>query len=182
MVIEPLAKSHDCKRFDCTEEWMVEGEDLEAASEMNVFLQRYALDQMKKGVSRTFVLRDEKGDDPNRTLGYYSTSVAHLMSEEIPKVVSPRMTIPVFVLLRLAIDKEVQGRGYGSKLFVHVLHQLVHLNAITGVYALVLEPLNAHVRGFYERFGLCSFPGDPHRMYARVKEIESWLKQDTQAT
>lgn len=182
MVIESLAKSHDCKRFDCTEGWMVEEEDLEAASEMNVFLQRYALDQIKRRVSRSFILRDEKGGDPSRTLGYYSTSVAHLTSEEMPKVVSSQMTIPVLVLLRLAIDKEFQGRGYGSKLFVHVLHQLVQLNTITSVYALVLEPLNEHVRGFYERFGLCSLPGDPTRMYVRVKDIESWLDQRTQAT
>jgi ribosomal protein S18 acetylase RimI-like enzyme len=161
---------------------MVDEEDLEAASDMNVFLQHNALDQTKKGVSRTFILRDEKGDDPNRALGYFSTSVAHLKSEEMPKVVSSKMTIPVFVLLRLAIDKEFQGRGYGSKLFIHILHQLTQLASQTGVYALVLEPLNEQVRGFYERFGLCSLPGDLARMYIRVKDVESWLNQRTQAT
>ena len=155
---------------------MVEEEDLEAAAEMNIFLQRHALDQMKRGVSRTFILRDNEGADPNRVVGYYSTSVAHLLPEYMPNVVSPRMTIPVLLLLRLAVDKEFHRRGYGSKLFIYMLHQLTHLASETGIHALVLEPLNEHVRGFYEKFGLCPLPDDPRRMYIRVREIGAWLK------
>jgi GNAT superfamily N-acetyltransferase len=155
---------------------MVEEEDLEAAAEMNVFLQRHALDQMKRGVSRTFILRDNDGPDHNRALGYYSTSVAHLSAEDIPNVVSHRMTIPVLLLLRLAIDKEVHRKGYGSKLFIYMLHQLVHLASVTAIHALVLEPLNQHVKGFYEKFGLRPLPGDPRRMYIRVREIGAWLE------
>ena len=177
MVIEPLIKAHDCKRIDCTEEWMVEEKDREDADDMNHFIRHHALDQVKKGISRTFVLRDIDGEEPNRVLAYYSTSVGHLAPVDIPKVVSPRMTIPVIFLLRLAVDKNFQRRGFGAKLMIHFLVQVVQLANQTGIYALVLEPLNEHVRSFYQKFGLLPLPRDPNRMYVRIRDIEEWLKQ-----
>ena len=177
MVIEPLVKAHDCKRFDCTEEWMVEEKVRDDAADMNFFIQRHALDQVKKGISRTFVLRDIDGEEPNRVLAYYSTSVGHLAPDDIPKVVSARMTIPVILLLRLAVDRNFQRRGFGAKLLIHFLVQVVDLASQTGIYALVLDPLNERVKSFYQKFGLCPLPGDPTRMYVRVREIEDWLKR-----
>jgi len=156
---------------------MTEEEDREAAADMNLFLQRRAIEQVKKSVSRTYILRDDNATDSGRVIGYYATSVGHLVPDDIPKVVSPRMTIPVFLLLRLAIDKDFQGKGYGAKLFVHVLHGLVRLAEETGIYALVLDPLNDHVRLFYEKFGLRSLPGDAARMFIRVRDVEAWISQ-----
>jgi GNAT superfamily N-acetyltransferase len=156
---------------------MTEDEDSEAAADMNLFLQRHAIEQAKKGVSRTYILRDESVADASRVIGYYAVSVGHLVPDDIPKVVSPRMTIPVFLLLRLAIDKDFQGKGYGGKLFVHVLRRLVGLSKETGIYALVLDPLNEHVRAFYEKFGLGSLPGDMARMFITVRDIEAWISQ-----
>ena len=179
MVIEPINKEHDCKSFDCTEEWMIEEEDREAAADMNLFVQRRAIEQAKKGVSRTYILRDDSAADAGRVIGYYATSVGHLAPDDIPKVVSPRMMIPVFLVLRLAIDKGFQGKGYGAKLFVHVLHRLVYLAEETGIYALVLDPLNDHVRSFYEKFGLRSLPGDAARMYIRVRDVGAWISQNS---
>jgi GNAT superfamily N-acetyltransferase len=157
---------------------MVEEKDREDAAGMNLFIQHHALDQVKKGISRTFVLRDLDGEEPNRVLAYYTTSVGHLAPEDIPKVVSARMTIPVIFLLRLAVDRNFQRRGFGSKLLIHFLVQVVQLASQTGIYALVLEPLNERVKSFYQKFGLCPLPGDPNRMYVRVRDIEDWLKQN----
>ncbi len=175
-MIEPLTKAHDCKRFDCTENWMVETKDVEDALDMNVFLQHHALEQAKKDISRTFVLRDQNAEEPHKAIAYYSTSVSHLESADIPRVVSPRMVIPVAVLLRLAVDNSYQGKGIGKKLFVHFLHRMVSVGSEIGVYALVLEPLNQRVRGFYERFGLLPLPEDPTRMYVRLRDVRSWLE------
>ena len=179
MVIEQISKEHDCKRFDCTEEWMVEEEDREAAADMNSFLLRHAIEQAKKGVSRTYVLRDENATDANRVIGYFATSVGQLDPDDIPKVVSPRMTIPVFLLLRLAIDKDFQGKGYGAKLFIQVMHHLIRVAKETGVHALVLDPLNDHVKPFYERFGLRALPGDTSRMFIRARDVETWISQNS---
>jgi GNAT superfamily N-acetyltransferase len=175
LVIEPIAKAHDCNRFDCTEDWMVTETDREDAAEMNAFVRKHALDHTKKGISRTFVLRDEGADDSFRVIAYYSTGVGHLHASELPRVVSPRMTIPVALLQRLAVDREFQHKGIGTKLLVHLLVQLVRVADDIGVYALVLEPLNDRVRGFYERFGLVPLPGDPSRMYVRVTDVRAWL-------
>jgi hypothetical protein len=77
---------------------MVEEKDREDAREMNTFLQKHAVEQAKKGISITYVARDEKGDESNRVIACYSTSVGHLMPTDMSKVVSPRMTIPVVYL------------------------------------------------------------------------------------
>jgi ribosomal protein S18 acetylase RimI-like enzyme len=175
LVIEPIAKAHDVSGFDCTEGWMVAHHDRDAAADMNEFLRKHALDHAKKGISRIFVLRDDESDDPLRVVAYYTTSVGHLESRDLPKIVSPRMTIPVAVLQRLAVDKQYHRKGIGSKLLVHLLIQLGRVAGEIGVYALVLEPLNDHVRGFYERFGLRTLPEDASRMYARFIDIQAWL-------
>lgn len=156
---------------------MVDEADIEAASDMNIFLQRRALEQMKKNISFTYILRDDQNSEPHRVLAYYCTSVGQLKPEDLPNVVSPRMTIPVFVLLRLAVDRQFQGKGYGSKLFVHILRQAVDLSSQIGLYAVVLEPLNEHLRAFYEKFGLLSLTDDPDRMYIRIRDVESWMSK-----
>jgi GNAT superfamily N-acetyltransferase len=175
LVIEPLTKVHDCSRFDCTEDWMVADDDRADAADMNSFLRKHALDHAKKGISRTFVLRDEVSAGPLRVIAYYSTSVGHLESRDLPRIVSPRMTIPIALLQRLAVDREFQHRGIGTKLLVYLLIQLARIAGEIGVFALVLEPLNDQVRAFYERFGLQPLPDDPSRMYVRVIDVQAWL-------
>lgn len=177
--IVPIEKSHDSKEFDCTEEWMVEEEDRADAADMNAFLQRRALDQAKRGVSRTFVVLETDGEQPNRVIAYYSTSVGHLKPDDLTKVVSPHMTIPVIHLLRLAVDRRYQNRKIGKRLLAYYLSRAVLVADETGIYAVVLEPLNAHVRGFYERFGFQSLPNDPGRMYLSMRDVRAWLQAGT---
>ena len=154
---------------------MAADKDREDAADRDAFLRKHALDHTKKGISRTFVLRDEDSDDPYRVIAYYSAGVGHLQPADLPRVVSPRMTVPVALLQRLAVDRQFQHMGIGTKLLVNFLARLVQVARDIGVYALVLEPLNDRVRGFYERFGLCAMPEDSSRLYARVTDIHEWL-------
>ena len=162
--------------FDCTEDWMVEQKDKEDAADMNTFLQRRALDQAKRGVSRTFVVLDTDGEQPDRIIAYYSTSTGHLKSDDLPKVVSPNTTIPVIHLLRLAVDKRHQNKRMGKRLLAYFFSRAVMVAQAVGVYAVVLEPLNDHVREFYERFGFKTLPSDPGRMYISMRDVMAWMQ------
>ena len=173
--VVPLEKSHDSKDFDCTEEWMVEEEDRADAADMNAFLQRRAIDQAKRGVSRTFVVLEAEDERPDRVIAYYTTSAGHLKPDDLPKVVSPNMTIPVIHLLRLAVDKRYQGRGIGKRLLAYFFSRAVVVADEMGIHAIVLEPLNDHVRAFYERFGFQPLPGDPDRLFLSMRELRAWL-------
>ena len=173
--VVPLEKSHDSKEFDCTEEWMVLEEDRANAADMNTFLQRRALDQAKRGVSKTFVVLETEGMGPNRVIAYFSTSVGHLQPDDLPKVVSPNMTIPVIHLLRLAVDKKHQGRRIGKRLLAYFFSRAVIVAHEMGIHAVVLEPLNEHVKAFYEKFGFLALPGDPERMYLSMRDLKAWL-------
>ena len=174
--VVPLEKTHDSKEFDCTEEWMVLDEDKADAADMNTFLQRRALDQAKRGVSKTFVVLETEGTGPNRVIAYYSTSAGHLTPDNLPKVVSPTMTIPVIHLLRLAVDKKYQGRRVGKRLLAYFFSRAVIVAQEMGIHAVVLEPLNEHVRTFYEKFGFQPLPGDPGRMYLSMRDLKAWLE------
>lgn len=169
-----LEKSHDIKEFDCTEEWMVEDGDKADAADMNEFLRRRALDLSKRGVSRTFVVLETDGEQPDRVIAYYSASAGHLASDDLPKVVSPNMTIPVIHLLRLAVDKRYHNRKIGKRLLAYFFARAVVVADETGIYTVVLEPLNDRVRGFYERFGFQSLPGSPGRMVISMRDVRVW--------
>ncbi|HLX87661.1 MAG TPA: hypothetical protein VKR22_04260, partial [Acidimicrobiales bacterium] len=56
------------------------------------------------------------------------------------------------------------------------LSRVVRVSDETGVHAVVLEPLNRHVRKFYADFGMRPLPTEPERMYIPVKEVREWLK------
>ena len=124
----------------------------------------------------TFVALETDGEQPNRAVAYYSTCVGHLKSDDLTKVVSPNMTIPVIHLLRLAVDKRYQNRKLGKRLLAYFFSRAVVVAEETGIYAVVLEPLNDHVRGFYERFGFKSLPDDPGRMYISIRDVRAWLQ------
>ncbi len=179
MRIVPLEKSHDSKEFDCTEDWMVEEEDKADAAGMNEFLHRRALDQAKRGVSKTFVVLETDGEQPNRVIAYYSTSAGHLQPDALPKVVSPHMTIPAIHLLRLAVDRRRQGGRIGKRLLAYFFSRAVVVANDMGIYAVVLEPLNDHVRTIYEKFGFQPLPGNPGRMYLSIRDVRAWLQART---
>jgi GNAT superfamily N-acetyltransferase len=177
--IVALERSHDTKEFDCTENWMVEEEDKADAADMNEFLHRRALDQAKRGVSKTFVVLEEDGERPGRVIAYYSTSAGHLKPDDLPKVVSSTMTIPVIYLLRLAVDKRYQNMKIGRRLLAYFLSRAVEVANEIGVYAVVLEPLNSRVRKFYELFGFRPLPDDPGRMVISMKDVRAWQQART---
>ncbi len=89
------------------------------------------------------------------------------------------MTFPVVHLLRLAVDKRYQNKKIGRRLLAYFLSRAVAVAAETGIYAVVLEPLNDQVRCFYERFGLKSLPNDPGRMVVSMRDVRSWSQART---
>ena len=85
--------------------------------ELNDYLKRYAKQNHKKGIAKTWVIVNS--DNPEIPLGYYSLSMAEIqkdnLSEEMKKGL-PRYPLPVVRIAKLAVNKDSQGQRLGELL------------------------------------------------------------------
>ena len=69
--IEELSQKHDRTQFDC------------GVQELNRYLKNIARQHLVKGISRTFVLIEEK--QPEIILGYFTLAFCEVQAEVLPK-------------------------------------------------------------------------------------------------
>ncbi len=157
--IEQLDKSHDRQAFDCGEE------------SLNIFLKRFARQNAKKGLGRTFVLVKE---GEAKIYGYYTISSNSFGYEIVPENL-PRYPVPVVHLGRLAIDKSAHGKRLGKALLFYALEKAAHLAEQLGIYAVEVYALNEQARDFYLKFGFTELKDDKFHLYIKVDQIMKLL-------
>lgn len=106
MKIEELSRSHNRDGFDC------------GVSELNEFLKNLARQNLKKGLSRTFVLVDEK--IPEEILGFYTLSIFEISAQKLPSKFSKKYKgqLPAVKLARLGISKVRQKQSLGKHMII----------------------------------------------------------------
>jgi len=152
-VIEQLARHHNRKSFDCS------------VPPLNTYLQKQAMQHAKSGVSRTFVLADEK----NNIQAYYSLSMGSINKSLLPKKLQkkfPHHPLPIVRLGRLAVDASYQGKGFGKRLLAHALHKCYLLSQEIGMVAVVIDAKDQQAKDFYLQFEFDSLP---------EQELTLWL-------
>jgi len=144
--IEHLDRRHDRAGFACgipaLDEWIV----------------RYAGQNEKKGLSRTYVLT-RPGEV--RVFGYYSISTCQVSHESLPvphsKGTSLKVKIPALLLGRLAVDATCQGQGLGDLLLAQAMRQSQDVADQVGILALTVDAIDDRARNYYLRRGFLSF-------------------------
>ena len=158
--IEPLGRDHDRQAFACGHESLDE------------FLKARAGQHQRKRMSRTYVAV-RPGE--RRVLGYYSLAVQHVEPGDLPAALArklPRHPIPAALLARLAVDSSTQGQGLGAALLRNALTRCVGLADQIGLFAVVVDAIDAAAARFYTRFGFLPLGGDARRLYLPVETIE----------
>ena len=156
MIILPLNNSHDRKSFDCGE------------PSLNEFLQRYARQSAAKRISKTAVAVAH--ETATEIFGYHTTLVTTIKIEHIP-VKLGKTGIPSYLLARLAVDLNQQGKGIGEDLLYDVFRRAVLIAEQTGLYAVVLDALNDRAKKFYLSYGFQELLDDPLHLYLPVETI-----------
>lgn len=158
MLIEPLARVHNRKSFDCGDE------------EVTRFLREKALQDHERDLSRTMVLIDTP-DSPKRIIGYHTLVMTQVRQEDIPND-RPRITrgIPVILLGQLGVDVNFQGKGFGDILLMDAQARTDEISRKVGIRALMLDARNERLARWYEQHDFIRFP-ENLRMFKSIEAI-----------
>lgn len=134
---------YDLSQFDCGE------------ASLNAFLAEHLQRQHRGKFLRAYALttREEKP----RVLGFYTLSgscfeKAYLPSKTQQKRV-PYKNVPSVTLGRLAIDKHIQGQGFGELLLTHAMKTVYQASFAVGIHGLFVDALNDKAKNFYLKMG-----------------------------
>ena len=132
-------------------------------------LQRRALKNQTEGASRTYVVTNDDGC----VLAYYALAAGSVIAAEATGAVRRNMPspIPVVILARLAVDRSLQGKGFGTALLRDALLKTVRAADTIGVRALLIHALDEDAAAFYEKFSFSRSPADSLVLMMPLKAV-----------
>ena len=130
------------------------------------FLQQQAHQNMRRGVSQTFVL--VPADAPAEIAGFYTLAPAEVrlaLLQPADAKPLPPYPVPCFRMGRLARDQRWRGQGIGGLLLGLAVQRCLEARRSVGGYALIVDAKNPEARTFYERHGFRPFLDTPLSLY-----------------
>jgi predicted GNAT family N-acyltransferase len=160
LTIEKLENIHVKDEFIC-------GYDL-----LDNYLKRQANQDVKRKLSSCNVLVDER----NVVKGYFTLSANSIRRQELPdeliKKLPPSYSdLPVILLGRIAIDKSIQGNGFGEILLFDALKKCLDLSNQLGILAVIVDPIDSKAVSFYKSYGFIELLTSD-KMFLPMKTIE----------
>ncbi|MDP4014338.1 MAG: GNAT family N-acetyltransferase [Candidatus Nanopelagicales bacterium] len=156
-IVEPFHRRFDRRAFDSGQPALDE------------WLRSQAGQQDCRHNARTFLAVLD-----NRVIGYYSTLTYRLDLDEVAAAVGAgarQYPIPAVLLARLAVDREFQGHGVGSRLLLDGLARLASVSRDIGFEVVVVDALDQDASVFYRRFGFRAFQRKPLKLFLATKDL-----------
>lgn len=141
--VKEISPKSVLKKFDCEVEVL------------NKFLSRYALRNDELGIGKTFVALNEN----NQIAGYFTLATAQVAYQEIPddfRGKLPKYPIPALRIARLAVNKDLKGKGIGKWLLAQAFIKAIHVADVTGLYFIIVDAKETS-KSFYEHYGFHKF-------------------------
>lgn len=148
--IVPLTRDQRLDHFDS------------GAPELDRWLTRSALDADAAGTARTYVLAEQQ-----RVVGYCALTPASVARTDLPE----RHPIGEILLARLAIDRTLQGQGYGQALVADASIRALQAADLIGARALLVHDRDGNAATFYERLGFTRSPTDPDHLLVLMRDL-----------
>ena len=157
---EPLAEHHDSIAFAC------------GVESLDDWLKRRAMKNQASGASRTFVACEGR-----RVMAYYSLASSAVTVEEAPGRFRRNMPdpIPVVVLGRLAVDRSLQGKGFGRALVRDAGLRVIQAADTIGIRGMLVHALSTEAKAFYEQLGFDPSPLDPMTLMMTLADLKASL-------
>ena len=147
-------KRHDRSGFACGE------------PALDAFLQRHAHQNMRKGISQTWVLVSP--DKPSTIAGYYCLAPAEVVLANLQPADArplPPYPIPCFRMGRLARALRWRGEGIGALLIGLAVERALQARQSVGGYALIVDAKGEEAKTFYRRYGFRPHLDTPNSLY-----------------
>ncbi|MBA3069155.1 MAG: GNAT family N-acetyltransferase [Hyphomonas sp.] len=140
------------------------------------WLKRRALKNQTEGASRTYVVTNNDG----AVLSYYALAAGSVIATEATGAVRRNMPspIPVVILARLAVDRSLQSKGFGTALLRDALLKTVRAANTIGVRALLIHALDEDAAAFYQKFGFSRSPADSLMLMMPLKSVIERLSEN----
>lgn len=137
------------------------------------FFKRHALDNDRRGLGKTYVLRQG-----GAVLGYYTLSMADVEPDVLAAPSGaryPRYPLPVALLGRLAVAETAQGKGIEARLLRDALRRVAALADQIGCVGVVVDAMDEEAARFYEKFGFESVTTGPwpRRMFLAIGTLRA---------
>ncbi|MBN9533332.1 MAG: GNAT family N-acetyltransferase [Alphaproteobacteria bacterium] len=155
----PLDAGHEIADFDC------------GKPALNDWL--YSRAGKAEGLSaRTYVVCLEK-----RVVGYYALAAGAVQRTHAPSRLSRNMPdpIPVFVLARLAVDRNYSGRNIGSGLLKDGLKRALQASNAIGARAVLVHAIDEDAARFYLQYGFMPFQRERNTLFLPIRQIAAAL-------
>jgi ribosomal protein S18 acetylase RimI-like enzyme len=156
---EELNRSHNRTGFDC------------GVKELNDFLNNLARQNLKKGLSRTFVLTGKRV--PEEILGYYTLSVFEVSAEKLPHRFAKKYkgSLPAVKIARLAVAKGLQKQGIGKKMIINAIKRVINISENVGVIGLFVDAKNKGAKEYYLKFGFIALSDHPLSLFLPLNTL-----------
>jgi len=158
--IQALSKELDKKNFECGQ----------------VLLDNYIRKQAKQDVSRDLSACFVLVDDQLIAKGYYTLSASSINRDDFPdelrkKLPPAYIDLPTILLGRLAIEKSIQGKGYGEIMLYDALKRSLEISQRLGSLAVIVEPIDEKAKSFYASYGFILLAGTG-KMFIPMKTVK----------
>jgi predicted GNAT family N-acyltransferase len=161
--LEPLSERHDRTAFSC------------GVPALDSFLARQAGQDVKRGVSRVYVL----AADGEKVAGYFSLSAATMALSDLPPEMARRLPrypfVPATLMGRLAVASSHRGRDLGEFLLLSALFVSWQASRQVASAAVLVDAKDDSARGFSERYGFIRFPDQSNRLFLPMQTVEQLL-------
>jgi GNAT superfamily N-acetyltransferase len=170
-VFQPLDGRHDRDSFDC------------GVPPLNDWLARNARQHEKKSLARTQIacggnvqawvdagfswVRD------STILGFYSLASTEVVgATQGAQALRTVRQVPAIRLGRLAVDRRVQGLGFGETLLMHAVKRCIEVSHSVGAACLIVDAKDESSANFYGKYGFEAYHDDPKKMWLLLRAIQ----------
>ncbi|WP_192483826.1 MULTISPECIES: GNAT family N-acetyltransferase [Cysteiniphilum] len=162
--VSPLSKAFNRSFFNC------------GVPELDIFIQKFALQNQKKMYSKTYVAH---ATDSDEIMGYYTITAAEIIQKALPENINhPRYPVSAARICRLVVNNQHKGAGIGAYLLKDALLKIVAAAQIMGVFAVIVDAKSDEAKAFYKNYGFIELTGQSLQLILAVATIEKAVQEN----
>jgi len=136
-------------------------------------LDRYFREQVTQDVRRRVTACFVAVAATGRIAGFYTLASASVLLGDLPVAIGRRLprypSVPAVRLGRLAVDRELSGRGLGGALLADALARTIRSEI--AAYAVVVEAKSEDGAAFYRHHGFAVLPASPITLFLPLASV-----------